>query len=241
METTRTPDARLLDVLHASADWALVYWDDNSAVYVARAADRAEFLSRAYVYAVRPDRFEPDLLETPSGLARAERDYDRKLKEAPDCVLALQGKAQCLQERGDTAAAVPLLGKAVALRPENAGLAYNLGAVLLTMNDLDEAATWFRRTLALHEYEAEAYMALGMIGQHKGDTAQALECYAEVLTRAAENWKVYWNLSVLFEESGDLDDALGAARDVVRLQPKNRAALERLRALAQKKQAGGTP
>ncbi|MFO7605619.1 MAG: hypothetical protein R6W72_04900, partial [Desulfurivibrionaceae bacterium] len=84
LDITRTTERGLLLALHEASDWALVWWDDISAVYAQRTPEREAFLADAYVYVVRPDDFDPTI---PGG--RAEADYLHKLAEDPNCVRAL--------------------------------------------------------------------------------------------------------------------------------------------------------
>jgi tetratricopeptide (TPR) repeat protein len=206
LATEKSSELQFMSALHRSPDWALVYWDDLSAIYVKRAADRQAFLSRAYVYAVRPDDFDPAVLESPQRLAR-ERDYRAKLREDPNFAFAAYCLARCLIERDRRDEAVELLERAVALEPENATFSATLGAALLQMGKLDEAERRFRAALEGYRRIPGATDAMGVI---------------------------YWNLSQLGEKKGDLEGALAAAREVVKLRPEMSAAADRVRDLQQK-------
>ena len=203
----KSTELRLLSALQRSRDWALVYWDDLSAVYVERAPDRLAFLNRTHIYTVRPDDFDPAVLEFPERLARAEQDYRVRVREDPDFAFAAFCLARCLIQRDQLDEAVDLLERAVALDPENATFSATLGATLLQTGKLDEAERRLRAALEGYRSIPDATPALGV---------------------------VYWNLSLLCEKKGDLAGALSAAQETSRLRPEMAAATDRVRALKQK-------
>ena len=174
------------------------------------------------------------LLETPSGRAAAERDYRRKLGEEEDNLVALQGLAQVLWVRGEKAESVALLEKAVAVKPDHAGLRYNLGSSLLQTGRLDAAETHLRKTLALGEYEGRACKALGVIAQKRGDTDRALGYLRRALRCNPGDWQAHWNLSVVYEQRHELGRAIGAAESVLRLRPGHAQARARVLRLKEK-------
>ena len=205
--TEKSADLPLLSALHRSPDWALVYWDEISAIYVKRAPDRQAFLGSAYIYSVRPDDFDPAVLESPERLSRAEEDYRTRFREDPNFAFAAYGLARCLIQSGQRGEAAALLEKAIALEPENATFRATFGTMLLQMGKLDEAR------LQLHA---------------------ALEGFQRIPGAADASAVVYWNLSLLDEKKGDLESALSEAQETLKLRPKMTAAADRVRALQQK-------
>jgi len=249
LATERSTESRLLSALHGSPDWALVFWDNVSAVYVRHAPERATAtggarllapsLRSAYIYSVRPDDFDETVLRSPEALARAERDYRTKLhedNEEPKCALAAYGLAECLLVSGRAEEAVDLLRRATPLNPENATLRYALGIALLDTGKLEEAERPLLETLELGQYEPEAQLALSVLYQKEGRLDAALSHCRKALDLSPDDrkWKALWNLSALCEQKGDLGEALTAAREVLRLRPDMASAAERARALQQK-------
>ncbi len=142
------PKFRLLAALHRSPDWALVYWDDLSAIYVKRAPDRQAFLSRAHVYAVRPDDFDSAVLQSPERLARAEQDYRARAaartRIAPSAAYSLAGASSRAASSDE---ALALLEQAVALEPENAQFCAWRSARAAPGGNLDEAERRLREAI----------------------------------------------------------------------------------------------
>ena len=202
LATEKSPEFQLLSALRRSPDWALVYWDDLSAIYVKRAPDRQELLSHTYVYAVRPDDFDPAVLESPERLARAEQDYRAKLQQDPNCALAAYSLGRCLIERDRQAEATALLEKALALD--------------------------------LHQHAPDAHLALSALYLQAGRTDAALSQCLKARQLSPADWKILWNLSMIYEKKGNLESALASARDALQLQPDMPHGSDRVRALQQK-------
>ena len=200
-QTSRDTDKTLTAAMHRSRDWALVYWDDNSAVYVKQTAAKKNFLDRTYQYEVRPAGLAKDLMESPEGLKRAERDYRHKLREDPECVLALWGLSGCLVRSGD----------------------------------LDEAEAVFRKMLRIGQYRAQAYHGLAFIYDMRDNPEQALEYARLVIRHGRPSWRDYLNLSVLYEKVGDVESAIDAMENVLRLLPNDPDTRKRLEALRRKR------
>ena len=100
-------------------------------------------------------------------------------------------------------------------------LRYALGIALLDTGKLEEAERPLLETLALHQYEPEAHLALSVLYQKEGRLDAALSHCRKALDLSPDDrkWKALWNLSALCEQKGDLGEALTAAREVLRLRP----------------------
>ena len=202
LPTRSLTEAPLLDALHRSPEWALVDWDDLSAIYVKRTPDREAFLAREHIYSVRPDDFDWAVLESPSRLASAEQDYRAELQQEPNCALAAYGLGRCLIARERDTEAAALLEKALAL--------------------------------GLHQHLPDAHLALSALYLQAGQTDAALSHCLQARELSPGDWKVLWNLSMIYGKKGDLERALAAAREALRLQPDLPHGADRVRALQQK-------
>jgi len=202
LPTHSATESRLLAALQSSPEWALVDWDDLSAIYVKRTPGREAFLARAHIYSVRPDDFDPAVLDSPSRLASAEQEYRAALEEDPNCALAAYSLGRCLIESGRQAEAAALLEKALAL--------------------------------GLHQHLPDAHLALSALYMQAGHTASALSHCLQARDLSPGDWKILWNLSMIYEKKGDLESALSSAREALRLQPDLPHGAERVRALQQK-------
>lgn len=93
-----TPDPHsLISELDASADWALVYWDDQCLVYVRNAGANQELARRLAYRHSFPGQPPSRMLKTPQALKLALAEAERKLAEDPTSRRAAWLKAYCLQ------------------------------------------------------------------------------------------------------------------------------------------------
>jgi len=74
------------------------------------------------------------------------------------------------------AEAIAPLSQAAQLAPTDPAVLYQLGHVCLLARRLPEAATWFRRTIAISPTAARAHFDLGAVLVQTGDEDGALEC-----------------------------------------------------------------
>lgn len=231
LEIARPPEPAILRALHRSRDWALVYWDDISAVYVRRSESRRDFLDRAYVYSVYPRDFDPALAETPERLRKAEQDYRRRLGEDPQSVIALYGLGRCLEARGEAMDAMSFYKAAVAVDPDAETVWYAMGVTALKMGAFGGAEPAFRRVLELNPKSTQAMLALSAVLLQRGllDAAET-ECLRAISTEPG-NWKARASLARICERRGDLVRAVAAAEEALRLDanPATRALVKELK------------
>ena len=234
LATAQSTESRLLAALHRSPDWALVFWDNVSAVYVRRAPDRQAFLQHAPTSTPcgRTISTTPSS-QSPEGLARAERDYRTKLREDPDCALAAYGLAECLSASAAGAQRRWTFSGArsgsIRKTPRSR---YSLGVALLGTGKLDEAERALLATLALHQNEFEAHLALSVLYQKEGRLDAALRhCRRPSLSRPPTgNGRPSGTCPRSASRRATCAKRSAAAQEVLRLQPEMTAAAERVRA-----------
>lgn len=113
----------------------------------------------------------------------------------------------------------------------------NLGAQLLSRNDLAEAEVHFKRALQLRPKHVEAEMQLGMIAVYRGDPDAGLELLntAAEWARADPNHPhlaaVYYNLGYAYQKKGDKRSAFAAYRNAAELDPNDAGAFNAAGAL----------
>lgn len=213
LATNRRTDAPLLRALHESPGWGLVYWDDISALYVARRRLRSEALAGLHIYGVRPDSPHPPMPDADAA-ARALRDYTAKVEEDPHCLLARWGRGECLRKLGRPDEAVAEYRAAAALAEEKGNpqpvLLLTLGASLLETGHPVEAERYLRRALR----------TAGRAGPNSDEV----------------RLKALWNVSVALERQGKYPAAAAAMRRYLHLSDSPEAR-ERLASLEEKRKA----
>ena len=141
----------------------------------------------------------------------------RRRPNAPD-VAFLRGRVYA--EMADLERSDSLYRRVLALAPEYPGAWNNLGNNTFRQKRYSEAITYYRNELAQEPAPipwrgiGRAYVELG-----KSDSARyALEQALEIDSTYAP---AYFNLALIYEDEGKLDDALDHARQAWRLSPKD--------------------
>ena len=145
-------------------------------------ADAGELLAagRAYDAAarlgplVRAGCRDPDLLMTLSianerlgNLQIALNAARLASEQAPERAEIWARLGELLENAGQSAAALPMLERAVAIDPANAATQYNLGLAALSAGQLERAGDAIRRSLELDAANASAWAVLGIVQQHR--------------------------------------------------------------------------
>jgi Flp pilus assembly protein TadD len=151
--------------------------------------------------------------------ADAESDYTLALQEQPDDVESLQGLAWLTSDRGDNAAAVGLLQRAVRLRPADPALVQYLAYALEKSGRFEEAEHYYASVLAdvPDAQITRSRLAETFFAQNRPD--EAIRVLKQGLERTPEAPMLQRALGSLLERSGKVEDAIAAYRAYARLAP----------------------
>lgn len=141
------------------------------------------------------------------------------------------------------AVAEPLLRKAVAARPDDYFVHFNLALALSLQNKDDEAIAEFRTTLKQSPGLYEADLNLGMVLMRAKRPAEALEVLREAVAAKPDNPTANFYYADALLQTGSADEALERFKQVANADPKSaRAQFGIARALtAQGKRAEAEP
>lgn len=152
-------------------------------------------------------------------LADAESRYRQILTIVPDHYDALHLLGVIAHQRGQSAKAVELIGKAISLNRKDPAAHNNLGEALRILGQLEEAESCFKRALNLHPDYTEAYNNLGTVLKQLGRLDEAIASYQRALMLNPNYAQAYSNLGVAFREIGDCTQAEESLRRSLQLQP----------------------
>jgi len=152
-------------------------------------------------------------------LAEAESGYRQLLKLDPRHADSLNFLGVAAAQRGDSAAAVQLIGQAIRLRPSAADYHDNLGLALLAQGRLDEAGNSHRKALRLDPNHAGAHNHFANILAKRGQPAEAERHYRMALELQPNHVEAHNNLGVLLTAAERLDEAEQHLRAALRLAP----------------------
>lgn len=135
--------------------------------------------------------------------------------------------------------ATDLIGKALAVRPNDPEARMNLANALVQQGRFDEAAASYRRVLDLKENNVEALINLGNILEELGRPDEAIACFRKALVFRPDLPDAHNNLGVALCSRGLFDEAVAAYLRALELRPNSVMALNNLAAalLAQGKPA----
>ena len=128
--------------------------------------------------------------------------------------------AICLmQSRHDKS--IPLLRKALQLKPNYPEAHNNLGVALKEQGDLTAAIASYKKALQLKPNHPEAHNNLGTALKEQGNLNAAIASYNNALQLKPNHPETHYNLGVALQEQGDLDEALIKHKRALELDPKN--------------------
>ncbi|HEY7673265.1 MAG TPA: tetratricopeptide repeat protein [Gammaproteobacteria bacterium] len=152
-------------------------------------------------------------------LLEAERGYRQILQRLPDHSDSLHLLGVIALQTGNPEAALTLVERAVALRPDGAVYRNNLGQVLERLGRYDDAARAYEAAIELDPADAEAVNNLGHV-LHRQDRLAAAEArYRDAIRRNPAYAEPHTNLGNLLKDRGELDAAIAAYRRAVALRP----------------------
>ena len=209
-------------------DMVLVWWDDQSLLFVSR--DQAA--ARGFpACAARYPVIEPGEWMRAVDPAVAEADLRRAVIEAPRAVLPKLLLASALGRAGNWREAETLLEGAIALAPWRGDLRLGRGRALAGLGRRDDAIAELRRGLAREPGDASGWAGLGRLLSDAGDQRGAARALEKAVRLAPRNPAFALDLGHVYERSGEKARAEGIYRSVLEDFPGNREAEGRLRRL----------
>jgi len=143
-------------------------------------------------------------------LDAARQGYEAVLRQEPDQPDALHLLGVLCDQRGDHEHAIDLIGRAVALRPEQAEQHGNLATALLGAGKTDQAEASYRRAVAIEPRYVEGHYNLANLLRAKGDAMAAVAAFETALALQPNHAQARNNLAMLLWE--DLGDSRAAER-----------------------------
>jgi tetratricopeptide (TPR) repeat protein/SAM-dependent methyltransferase len=152
-------------------------------------------------------------------IAEAERCYRQILSQSPAHADSLHNLGVIALQRSETAAAVELIGKAIAVNDQAADYHYNLALGLRTLNRGDDVVAHLQRAIALRPDYALAHLNLGNVWREQGRPADAVACYERVIALNPNSAAAHFNLANILAEQNRLDDAIGHYKQALAQNP----------------------
>jgi tetratricopeptide (TPR) repeat protein len=152
-------------------------------------------------------------------LGPAAQLYQQVLNDDESNAVALHLLGVLHHQQGDSARAVDLIGRAVALQPNVPAFHANLAEAYRSLGQHDRAIGCCRTALRLRSDFPEALSNLGLALQALGKRAEAVEQFRRALKLRPDFAQAHNNLGIALRESGEHAEALEHFRRAVELDP----------------------
>jgi tetratricopeptide (TPR) repeat protein len=171
------------------------------------------------------------LAELLCGLGRfgdAAQAWRRAVETSPEPVEAQipwrLAWAKSLALAGDRESAKELLQRILRVEPSHVDARYDLGVILMQLDQAEAAITEFEQVVAAAPHHGEAHNNLGLLLHSMGDPARARQHYAAALSANPDSTPARYNLGTLLQEIGEIDLAAAEQRHVLELDPAHAGA-----------------
>lgn len=174
--------------------------------------------------AKRPDNAAARLLA--GRLARTAGDFDRALAHLDHAIAlnpqrdAFIEKARVLDQAGLRPQARQAWRAILDVIPDHAEAVARLGRLAWEDGDAELAAKYLERA-AKKEAPASVWFDLGLARQDLRDHAGALSAYRKAIELKGDHGEATFNLGVVLQETGQLDEAMRAYAKAYRLRPES--------------------
>ncbi len=152
-------------------------------------------------------------------LAEASQGYERVLEKDPYDFDALHLLGVIAARSKDTARAVDLLTRAIAVNPKVAAAHSNLGAALKELRRLEEAVTSYERAIELDPNTAEAYSNRGNALQELGRLEEAVASYDRAIALKPDYADALYNRGNALRHLKRLDEAVASYERALQFKP----------------------
>lgn len=157
-------------------------------------------------------------------LAEAAARYREILKASPDNADALHLLGVIAAQTRDFVQAADLIGRAAALRPDDAGIRSNLANALRGLGRTEDAVANYDRAVALDPKHVDAWYNRGVALQALGRAADAVASYDRALALKADSPEAHTNRGVALRDLGRTEEALAAYDRALALRPDHATA-----------------
>ncbi|MEE2959135.1 MAG: tetratricopeptide repeat-containing glycosyltransferase family protein [Myxococcota bacterium] len=160
---------------------------------------------------IRGTGFENDtLLNAIGNILKRLKRFDAAAETLNACIQkygktkeSLSNLAGLYLARKQTREAIEIYGKLLETSPEDSSLLFDIGTCYLEARESLQAAEHFKKALELDNEDPRLWANLGSAYKLRGKLKEALDCFEEASSRAAENHVYRWNIGICQLMLGD--------------------------------------
>ena len=154
-------------------------------------------------------------------LSKAEALYKQALQERPDEPNALHLLGVLTAQNGDGERGIDLVGRAIALRPENHAYRANRAKILSDVGRIDESISEYEEALRLGSNYAEVHFGLGIALLRKGRIEEAARSLSQAARLNPDGEEIRMQLGIALCQMNRPDVAAEHFRAVLRMRPEH--------------------
>ena len=152
--------------------------------------------------------------------------FKQALKENPSYVDARKGMAEAYFLLGEYSEALSHAEEALKGARERVDLLTLIGRIYLGMNRLDDGEYYFKKALSIEPNNAEAAYGRAEIAVFRGNYSEGTALFERSLTVNPDSRRALLSLSLLEEETGDLQRSLSYLNRALEYFPQDASVLE---------------
>lgn len=199
--------AELVQNLYRDPNWAVVYLDHLSIIYIAKKEENKEIIDKFQINLSQDDAInslelelitnEPTMVHNNLGrlygslglLQKANKEFQQAVQADPNDYFDYNNLGSNYRKMDKYTKAIESYYKAISINPKFASARYNLASLFLEMRTLDKAKEEFIKTLKIDKNYPKSHYHLGLISEIQGNKKEAWEQYQQEL-KIQPNYKL---------------------------------------------------
>ena len=218
---------RLLKYLYKNREWALVYYDENSVIFLHDAPENKEAIERFKIDFNRRKIENPDealgiagFFEKIGEIKSAEEVYIKLLEVNPRFLEAGNSLAFIYINSKRFDDALNVIDRFLRYYPKAAGLYCNKGVAYLRMGRKEEGISMLEKSASLNPYLRQASYMLGLVYFKEGDTERATRQFIKYLALDPYSADGHRILGDIYKQKGLLKKAVSEYNEADALEGK---------------------
>ncbi|MCI0462915.1 MAG: tetratricopeptide repeat protein, partial [Gemmataceae bacterium] len=154
--------------------------------------------------------------------AGAKAAFTKAIACDPQCARAYSNLGGLLEAEGNSAEALRLIDKALALAPKDGGAHLNRGHALVSLKKLDDAIAAYTQAIGCDQEQerAAAYSSRGLTLAQKGEFRAAIADHEKAIALEKADARLHYNFGKTLYESKDAPRAIVALQRAIQLKPR---------------------
>jgi len=218
---------RLLRYLYNNKEWALVYYDESSAIFLRDTPDNKKAVEKFRIdFSKKKIEKLDEVLSVANFFDKigevklAEDLYAKLIESNPKFLEAGNNLAVIYINTGRIDEALNIINKFLKYYPESAELYCNKGTLYLQMGKKEEGLLMLERSAKLNPYLRQASYMLGLVYFEKGDTERAMKQFVKYLALDPYNIGGHRILGDIYKQKGLFKKAAAEYNEADKLEGK---------------------